>query len=79
LEINWTRTGGQLAFTWRERGGPHVSAPQRRGFGARMIDALARDLDGEARLDFQPAGLERTLTARLTSYRPGPEGERLHA
>jgi PAS domain S-box-containing protein len=57
VEIVWTRAGGELAMNWRERGGPPVSAPTRRGFGTRMIEGLARDLDGTAQLDFDPAGL----------------------
>jgi PAS domain S-box-containing protein len=47
-----------LALEWRESGGPPVVAPARRGFGSRLIErGLARELDGECRLDFEAAGL----------------------
>ena len=47
--------GGAIQLLWRERGGP----PRRRGFGTRLIErGLAHELDGEARLDFAPAGIE---------------------
>jgi two-component sensor histidine kinase len=44
-------------MSWRESGGPPVSPPTRRGFGTRMIEGLARDLDGTADLEFNPGGL----------------------
>jgi two-component sensor histidine kinase len=49
---------GQLHVEWREMGGPPVSPPRRRGFGSRLIEqALASDLDGDARLYFPSEGL----------------------
>src|SRR5206468_250859 len=49
--IGWRRDGALLTLVWREQDGPPVAPPRRRGFGSRMIDALARDLSGAARLD----------------------------
>jgi len=48
--------GGQgLAIQWRERGGPIVTKPERRGFGTQLI---ARALPGaQVDLDFAPGGL----------------------
>jgi PAS domain S-box-containing protein len=49
---------GRLHVEWREVGGPPVSPPRRRGFGSRLIEqALASDLDGDARLHFPSEGL----------------------
>lgn len=43
---------------WEERGGPRIAAPQRSGFGGRLIKtACEYDLEGEARLDYAPGGL----------------------
>jgi PAS domain S-box-containing protein len=48
---------------WEERGGPIVEAPQRSGFGARMIKtACEYDLEGEAQLDYMPEGLICEIT-----------------
>ena len=50
--------GRRVSLTWRERGGPPVPEPGRRGFGAQLIETLlAAELRGEAALDFAPEGL----------------------
>jgi two-component sensor histidine kinase len=49
---------GGIVFTWREENGPPVAPPTRRGFGSMLVErALKHDLDGQARLDFDPAGV----------------------
>jgi PAS domain S-box-containing protein len=65
VAITWTRADDHLTLVWRESGGPVVEAPRRRGFGTRMIEALARDLNGEARLDFLAEGLVCTISSYL--------------
>jgi len=62
VSVTWSvedlagRTGVRIA--WREAGGPPVEAPQRRGFGLRLIERGAPgELGGEARLEFAPAGV----------------------
>jgi PAS domain S-box-containing protein len=59
VSISWAGgTAGQdLILTWREQGGPAVTAPVEHGFGLRMMEALASDLSGEVRLDFRTDGL----------------------
>ena len=50
--------GEQMRLRWQESGGPPVAPPGREGFGSRLIERdLARELDGEVRLDYAPAGL----------------------
>jgi two-component sensor histidine kinase len=52
---------------WEESGGPPVQAPHRRGFGTRLIErSLAQDLNGEARIRFEPTGVVCTVDAPLT-------------
>jgi PAS domain S-box-containing protein len=66
VEVGWSVDGDLLTILWRERGGPPVRPPERRGFGFRMIErALAADLDGSARLDFRPDGLTCRIEASL--------------
>lgn len=48
-----------VEILWRERGGPPVRPPGRRGFGSRLIErGLAAEFGAEVRLDFAPEGVE---------------------
>jgi two-component sensor histidine kinase len=54
--------GGRLTLTWRERGGPPIGAPPRRGFGLTLIErGLPYQLRGRVALDFRRAGLHCTI------------------
>ncbi len=58
VSIDWTVQAGTLRMTWKERHGPPVVQPNRRGFGSRLIEkGLAADLSGSAQLIFEPDGL----------------------
>ena len=59
----------RLVFTWRERDGPAVSEPARRGFGSELLQRQLRyELNGNATMDFHPDGLrvELEIPARGT-------------
>ncbi len=52
-----------LVITWTESGGPTVSQPTRRGFGATVIErAMPHDLGGTAAVTYPPSGVEAVLT-----------------
>jgi two-component sensor histidine kinase len=58
VRASWAVAPGQLHFTWREEGGPRVTAPARRGFGLRQIEhGLAREISGSAAVTFDPEGV----------------------
>jgi len=58
VSVDWALVDGTLSLTWRERGGPVVAPPERRGFGSRLVErSLQGPLAGEARLEFAPEGL----------------------
>lgn len=63
VEVRWTVEGpatgpARLELEWRERGGPPVTAPERLGFGSRLIErSLRGPLQGRARLEYPAAGL----------------------
>jgi PAS domain S-box-containing protein len=60
--------GASLSLIWRERGGPPVAAPTRHGFGRTLIEqAVAYELGGRARLDFEPQGVRYALEAALAA------------
>lgn len=71
VEISWRgdgpQTGGALRLIWVERNGPTVAtAPQRRGFGQRVIEATVQDqLGGSVSFSWNPAGLRCELVVRL--------------
>ncbi|HEX3405623.1 MAG TPA: HWE histidine kinase domain-containing protein [Caulobacteraceae bacterium] len=80
VEVGWTRrAGGGFELTWAERGGPSVSPPTRRGFGSTLLERVTgRELGGEARMEFAPAGVRVTITADATAlaradHAPPPE------
>ncbi|MCR0981199.1 sensor histidine kinase [Roseomonas populi] len=79
VEVTWElerRAEGEspaVAISWRERGGPPVRPPERRGFGSRMLErALPYQSGAEVTLGFLPDGVEcliRLPLARAASLR----------
>jgi two-component sensor histidine kinase/PAS domain-containing protein len=68
VDLRWQVQDDQLTMSWRERGGPTVLPPSRRGFGSRLIEnALSRDLDGQSRLEFSPEGVTCCITAVISA------------
>jgi PAS domain S-box-containing protein len=66
IDIAWQEAEGTLRLDWKERGGPALVAPSRRGFGSRLIEqGLGADLGGEARIAFEPDGLRCTIEAAV--------------
>ena len=59
VSLAWQRRPeDRLRLVWRERDGPRVHRPRRRGFGSRLIErGLANDLGGTVRLDYDPRGV----------------------
>ena len=68
VAIRWgmNSKASELTLNWRERGGPEVTPPKRRGFGSRLIErSLAAELNGRVALSFLPAGVQCEVMARL--------------
>ncbi|WP_326524047.1 HWE histidine kinase domain-containing protein [Sphingomonas sp.] len=63
VTISWDRAAnGDLNIRWRERGGPPVVKPIRKGFGTTIIDrSVPYDLGGSARIDYAMDGVEATF------------------
>ncbi|SFP91377.1 PAS domain-containing protein [Tranquillimonas alkanivorans] len=68
IDIAWSvdgeaEEGGILTLSWTERGGPPVAAPERKGFGSIVLDAIVRStLAGEVEIAYPPEGLRWRLT-----------------
>lgn len=62
LEENGSRV---LELTWREAGGPRVEKPARTGFGSKLIQGLAGQLEAEIALEYPPEGVACHIRAPL--------------
>lgn len=68
IAFNWVRNPASdlVRLVWTELDGPPVIEPENKGFGVRMIErAVALEFGGLVRFDYQPEGLECTLTVAL--------------
>ncbi len=66
ISIAWTleeKAGGRrLCLHWREKDGPTVTPPSRKGFGSRVLEqGLPHELDGKVYLDYPPEGVVCTI------------------
>jgi two-component sensor histidine kinase len=70
VEVSWTIATGpnndRLKFKWRERGGPAIVAPTRRGFGTSLLKAAFEDV----RFDYASEGLDCEIDLLLPQNQP---------
>ena len=70
LSARWSVTGEpeaqEFSFHWRERGGPKVTPPARKGYGQTILDDGARHI-GEPKITYAAEGLEYQLRAPLAA------------
>ncbi len=71
VDVSWRTTPARkgdcrVDIVWRERGGPPVTPPQRRGFGSQLLEK-GMPSGGTVKLDFQPEGLECHICLPLSS------------
>ena len=74
VELSRSRFG-DLEIHWRERGGPPVKPPSRRGFGSTIIlQSIPYELKGSADMRFRLTGLEADFTVpqRYIAEAPPP-------
>ena len=69
VAVTWTvslpeRGTRRVEVVWRERGGPLVSLPERRGFGSQLLERGMAP-GATVRLDYQSQGLECRITLPL--------------
>ena len=70
IAIDWTvapeAAGNRLVLQWRERDGPPVTPPTRKGFGSWVIErGLAHELGGKVTLDYPVDGVTCTIDIPL--------------
>jgi two-component sensor histidine kinase len=77
VEVVWRRAPeGGFALEWLETGGPPATAPQKRGFGATLIeDVVGRELGGRARIEYRRGGVSALIQAAPEALADGPPPE----
>ncbi|MCJ2033017.1 PAS domain S-box protein [Methylobacterium sp. J-068] len=73
VDVEWTLTGADadpvLTISWRERDGPPVLPPSRKGFGSRLIErGLVNAVDGRISLTYPPEGVRCVVEAPLRNF-----------
>lgn len=72
VEITWSVSqgedgGSQLAIRLQERDGPEVGAPERKGFGTRLIErSIVHELGGAIETSYAPTGVECQVRVPLS-------------
>jgi two-component system CheB/CheR fusion protein len=71
IEISWRLDESadpvELVFEWRERGGPPVNPPPRKGFGTELLErTLAFEFKGQTTMLYTPSGLQCTIAIPLS-------------
>jgi PAS domain S-box-containing protein len=63
VDISWGTDHDTFTMSWTERDGPAVPPPERRGFGAIVMEAMTeRSVGGAVDLDYAPSGVTWRLT-----------------
>jgi len=70
ISISWKVTAdqgiGRLRIDWRERGGPLVKPPMRRGFGSRLMErSITHELDGSFEPTYPRQGFHCTIVVPI--------------
>jgi two-component sensor histidine kinase len=69
-EIAEEKRRRRVSFHWSEHQGPVVREPQRKGFGSRLLEASALQLDGELTLEHAAEGLRLRLNFPVATDDP---------
>jgi two-component sensor histidine kinase len=65
--VHWKKDGDSLSVTWKEVGGPNISAPTSKGFGSTLVETTIVRSGGTIASNWQPEGLSVLLTVPLSS------------
>jgi two-component sensor histidine kinase len=65
VSISWTRRDDQMHLHWKETGGPAVVPPSHKGFGTRLLEAIAGETRGTISVHFESDGLACRIAVPL--------------
>lgn len=75
VTVRWRLSADALHIDWEEIGGPEVAPPTRSGFGSRLIESLAKQLDSVVEKDWRRDGL--VVSVRIPTARRAPRASHL--
>ncbi|WP_043362319.1 HWE histidine kinase domain-containing protein [Belnapia sp. F-4-1] len=77
VDVRWVlQADNTLLLQWRERGGPPVNPPNRRGFGTTVIErSIPFELQGQAEVRYLRDGLEADFTIPARFVQIGVESQ----
>jgi PAS domain S-box-containing protein len=67
VNISWAVSDNWLRLEWRERGGPPVKSPLKRGFGTHLIEQTVKGEGGASHMIVETDGLRWEITLPLTA------------
>ena len=62
VSVSWSVVESRVKLRWHETGGPSVAAPEREGFGSKLMSSVVRQLKGTIRRTWEPTGLAVELS-----------------
>lgn len=62
IDLSWSCDGAEVALEWKEHDGPPVKAPERRGFGSRLLESALSAHHGRCEIAFEPDGVRYHAT-----------------
>ena len=65
LHLDWSLVSGRLDLEWRECGVTGIRLPGSQGFGSKLLDAVAKRLNGSVHLELASGGLTCKLSLQL--------------
>ena len=65
VALQWRREGNDLVIDWQERGGPPVVAPDRTGFGSRLLLTAFPPSIGNAEIKYQADGVRCAIRVAM--------------
>lgn len=66
LYLDWSLVSTRLDLEWRECGVTSISPPQSKGFGSKLLEAVAKRFNGSVHLELTDGGLRCKLTVQLS-------------
>lgn len=76
MNVVWSVNDGKLRLEWRERGGPPVKSPLKRGFGTTLIEQTAKSEGGSSHVFVEAEGLRWEITLPLNTEKSIGTAER---
>jgi len=67
VKVAWTVSDNRLGLEWRERGGPPVKSPLKRGFGTTLIEQTAKGEGGASHMIAEGEGMRWEITLPLVT------------